>query len=462
MHTGGRIFGRRGFWRHVVPKTVGELPATVPASPGALVMAGLLPEHEFPTNNTQRSQRMGSTPATAEPETTVPASHSALVAGGMAVDVPPTLLDELEEDLESTVFAPGEDTVPVQPQGLFAAGVVENTPTMHEAGGVSEGAPQVLPATFALDAEDTESLASRNSAVSRMEDVGGGGPLNNRRLMLVWDRDQDVPPEVRNAVNLIRTLATRVGAVPHGGVIPGTIRRQRWSPLNVPLMWGAARQEETCPLVEWLISVTSVMAEPMHFFGSDMAPSAAVRVGWTALRAVLRSWCIGSEAELSTWLGNHGFPATRPGNHITARAPEHILTTACGEDARVALLESVFVALTLEDVRCFEQFLDVMRRSAARIRRSEVPIEVPSGSWVSMDQVDLEEEFLRRTPMLKSCPHFLRGRFRHCLSVTLQERCRAKLVGDLLVKSELGKPSVSFRTCCFTSPRGQATSANRS
>ena len=68
---------------------------------------------------------------------------------------------------------------------------------------------------------------------------------------------------------------------------------------------------------------------------------------------------------------------------------------------------------------------------AARIRRSEVPIEVPSGSWVSMDQVDLEE-LLRRTPMLKSCPHFLRGRFRHCLSVTVQDRCRAKLVGGTL------------------------------
>ena len=32
--------------------------------------------------------------------------------------------------------------------------------------------------------------------------------------------------------------------------------------------------------------------------------------------------------------------------------------------------------------------------------------------------------------MLKSVPHFLRGRFRHSLSVALQERCRAKLVGD--------------------------------
>ena len=49
-----------------------------------------------------------------------------------------------------------------------------------------------------------------------------------------------------------------------------------------------------------------------------------------------------------------------------------------------------------------------------------------------MDQVDLEEEFLRRTPMLKSCLHFLRGQFRHSFSITLQERCRAKLVGDFL------------------------------
>ena len=58
-------------------------------------------------------------------------------------------------------------------------------------------------------------------------------------------------------------------------------------------------------------------------------------------------------------------------------------------------------------------------QSAVRIRRSEVPIEVPSGSWALMDQVDLEEEFFRRTPMLK-----------HSISITLQERCRAKLVGE--------------------------------
>ena len=30
-------------------------------------------------------------------------------------------------------------------------------------------------------------------------------------------------------------------------------------------------------------------------------------------------------------------------------------------------------------------------------------------SWSSLDQIDLGEIFSQRMPMLKSCPHFLRG-----------------------------------------------------
>ena len=66
--------------RHVVPKMDDDLSATIPASLGALCVAGV---H-----------------VAEEPETTVPASHSALVDAGMAdLDVPPTVLDALEEDL---------------------------------------------------------------------------------------------------------------------------------------------------------------------------------------------------------------------------------------------------------------------------------------------------------------------------------------------------------------------------
>ena len=61
--------------RRVVPRTDVELPATVPASPGALFAARLLPEHEFPTSDTQRNRRLVFRRRTVEElESTVPAT----------------------------------------------------------------------------------------------------------------------------------------------------------------------------------------------------------------------------------------------------------------------------------------------------------------------------------------------------------------------------------------------------
>ena len=76
------------------------------------------------------------------------------------------------------------------------------------------------------------------------------------------------------------------------------------------------------------------------------------------------------------------------------------------EDARVALLESVFVAM-----------LPVGRQSRVPFGGSPAaaaappnPIPVSEG-WAQLDTVDFQEELLTRVPMLKSCPHWLRGRF---------------------------------------------------
>ena len=41
----------------------------------------------------------------------------------------------------------------------------------------------------------------------------------------------------------------------------------------------------------------------------------------------------------------------RPGHHISARAQEYLLHEGCIEDARVALLETVFVLIALQQVR---------------------------------------------------------------------------------------------------------------
>ena len=49
----------------------------------------------------------------------------------------------------------------------------------------------------------------------------------------------------------MRELAGRIGPIPEGGEVPAIVRRQRWSPINVPLMWAAAgrRAVHTCVAV---------------------------------------------------------------------------------------------------------------------------------------------------------------------------------------------------------------------
>ena len=94
----------------------------------------------------------------------------------------------------------------------------------------------------------------------------------------------------------------------------------------------------------------------------------------------MRSWGVFSEAELSDWLGRNGFPATQPGHHIAARTQEHILTAVCRVDARVGLLESAFVKLTLSEGR--QRASGTSRRHTNERRHSTaIPAEVPRDSW---------------------------------------------------------------------------------
>ena len=226
----------------------------------------------------------------------------------------------------------GEASLP-GPPNEFDMTLVDSSDDGEPIGHASEGG-HVQQMDTAIDScSDTESVAEPR----------------RRRLRLVWNPSVQVlgHREVRAADNLIRYLARRVGPLSAGSSLPRALRQQRWSPLNVPLMWSAAGSEESGVVVEWLITSCEEITEPVELHGGQVTCGEAVQVGWTALREVFRSWNVHATGDLTIWLRSNGFAAVQPGNHISARAQEHILTQACACDARVALLESAYVALTL-------------------------------------------------------------------------------------------------------------------
>ena len=158
----------------------------------------------------------------------------------------------------------------------------------------------------------------------------------------------------------------------------------------------------------------------------------------------MRSWGITYQEDLSQWLRRQGFPIVRPGHRLSAEAQEHILNVGVAADARVALLEAVFVLITVAR-------LPEVRR---RVVRPEAPHSLPDGTWEQMDDVDLHEVFLLRIPMLKSCPYFLRGRLRECFATTLRERYRAKLAGDIVAEERAWKAFGLVPLLLLHRPRG--------
>ena len=61
-------------------------------------------------------------------------------------------------------------------------------------------------------------------------------------------------------------------------------------------------------------------------------------------------------------VGQAGFPRSTPGNHISARAQESILGEATNLDARCALLEAVFVLVTVNVARAMTGSAEVPRQ----------------------------------------------------------------------------------------------------
>ena len=126
---------------------------------------------------------------------------------------------------------------------------------------------------------------------------------------------------------------------------------------------------ESVPVLDLITQMCQRIREPLTVFESNLTATEAVGLGWASLREVFRRWNIREQEDLTIWFRREGFPGAQPGNHISARAQEHLLTSACREDARVALLESVYV-----DPESIEP--------PTTVRRSSQPIAGESASSV--------------------------------------------------------------------------------
>ena len=163
-------------------------------------------------------------------------------------------------------------------------------------------------------------------------------------------------------------------------------------------MWAAAGSEPSTPVLEWLCEITAGVPD-IHFNEGTLSTNVGVRSGWQALREALRSWGVGQEADLQGVVAGSKFPGPQPGNHISARKSCVVGGNFCDHNIGNGTSQCTSVC---PNSQC-----------GNRVHRaSQVPLRVDHSSWASLDRVDLEDLFSQRIPMLKSCPHFFRGRLR--------------------------------------------------
>ena len=131
----------------------------------------------------------------------------------------------------------------------------------------SRGRPSVVNIADASDEEvsDTESEEVRP----------------RQRLRLTWNSSPNSQGhrDARAAENIVRELAGRIGPIPEGGEVPAIVRRQRWSPINVPLMWAAAGGEPSTPVLQWLVQCFPMLHRCIFMRGSRMHRKQCEQVG---------------------------------------------------------------------------------------------------------------------------------------------------------------------------------------
>ena len=249
---------------------------------------------------------------------------------------------------------------------------------------------------------DTESLSDPSAVeVEPQVPSNTSNRVRWRRLLLHWNEQvSQVTPRSSSGVQHGGTFGPEDWISAFGRRHPQDCAPPEVVPVECSFVLGSSQQFTILPSVgvDHCDSIANHSTTPFPRRTDTSAGSNTH--GMFALRQVFRSWGITCREQFTEWLRREGFQATLPGNHIGARTQEALLSRACVEDARVALLESVFVAMVLHVGR---QSRVPFGGSPAAAAAPPNPIPVSEG-WAQLDTVDLQEELLSRVPMLKSCP----------------------------------------------------------
>ena len=215
----------------------------------------------------------------------------------------------------------------------------------------------------------------------------------SKRLALVSSGEVAAVQGAQREGDVCFPRAKRVGAVPAGFPLPRQLRNQKWSPLNVPMMWAAAGVQDSNPVCEWLVTACGDIQEPVDFHGGIISASVAARTGLQVLRNFFRECGIMSEGDLTLWFRTNGFIVAQVGNHISARDEEHILSEASARDARA-------VGVSLRGAHIASRTPDGSDPTFGGSIGEHPKASSPRPAEPTRRQIDLEDVFSQRIPTL--------------------------------------------------------------
>eukprot|EP00973_Karenia_brevis_P086789 12035608-Karenia_brevis.AAC.1 len=146
------------------------------------------------------------------------------------------------------------------------------------------------------------------------------------------------------AMDILRLAQRTAGTLPE--LREQVVRSHTWSHCNRPLLWSAAADDATHPVVEWLCRAASgswILLPGLR--DAAMPGPAAVREAWLALREGMRALGIASKSDLADWHRRSGYGTVACSSYLQAPVQMHLLvetTRAIGYSGVDSPMEAIY------------------------------------------------------------------------------------------------------------------------